>query len=166
MPVQAEGEFALVKDKLEPALQLSGQPVKRGTMAHEHIVYMMLVDSAARAGDDAAIRRFAPKLEELALRDEHKPYLAVAHRAWGISHRLAGEYSEAETRLNKALEIFEELETCWQIGRTLFEMGELALAKADDEAANNYFSRANDLFEDLDARPDIIRTQDKIKTLV
>jgi hypothetical protein len=95
-------------------------------MAHEHVVYMMLVDSAARTGDESAIRKFAPRLEELVLRDDHKPYLAVAHRAWGVAHRLSGEYTDAETRLGKALGIFEELESRWQIARTLFEMGELA----------------------------------------
>jgi tetratricopeptide (TPR) repeat protein len=133
-------------------------------MAHEHIVYMMLVDSAARAGDETTIRQFVPQLEELALRDDHKPYLAVAHRAWGIAHRLAGEYSDAETRLEKAMEIFEELETRWQIGRTLFEMGELAMAKADGGTAQSYFSRAQDLFEELGAGPDMIRTQTMIET--
>jgi len=139
-------------------LQLSGQPVKRGTMAHEHIVYMMLVDSAARAGDETTIRRFVPKLEELALRDDHKPYLAAAHRAWGVAQRLAGEYKDAETSLKKALEIFEELETRWQIGRTLFEMGELSLAKTENEAARAYFARAQAGFEELGAGPDLART--------
>jgi len=133
-------------------------------MAHEHIVYMMLVDSAVRAGDETAIRQFAPQLEELALRDDHKPYLAVAHRAWGVAHRLAEEYQEAETRLEKALEIFEEINTRWQIGRTLFELGELAMAKADGGAAQSYFSRAQDLFEELGAGPDMIRTQTMIET--
>jgi len=166
LPLQAEGEFALVKDKLEPSLELSGQPVKRGTMAHEHIVYMMLVDSAARAGDESTVRRFAPKLEELALRDDHKPYLAVAHRAWGVAHRLAGEFTDAETRLEKALEIFEELETRWQIGRTLFEMGELALAKNDSESAHSYFSRAQDVFEELGAGPDIAQTAAVLETII
>jgi len=134
-------------------------------MAHEHIVYMMLVDSAARAGDETAIRRFAPKLEELALRDDHKPYLAVAHRAWGIAHRLAREYTDAETRLEKALEIFEELETRWQLGRTLFEMGELAMAKADGGTAHSYFSRAQDVFEEIDAGPDVTRTAAVLETI-
>ncbi len=134
-------------------------------MAHEHIVYMMLVDSAARAGDETAIRQFAPKLEELALRDDHKPYLAVAHRAWGIAHRLAEEYTDAETRLEKALEIFEELETRWQIGRTLHEMGELAMAKADGGAAHSYFSRAQDVFEEINAGPDVTRTAAVLETI-
>ena len=55
MPLQAGGEFALVKEKLELALELSGQPVKRGTMAHQHIVYMMLAEAATQL-DDAAMR--------------------------------------------------------------------------------------------------------------
>lgn len=126
-------------------------------MAHEHIVYMMLVDAAAQVEDEATIRKFAPRLEELALRDDHQPYLAVAHRAWGIAHRLAGEYQEAGERLNKALHIFESLETRWQIGRTLFELGELSLAQTDGEAAYGYFTRAQEHFEDLGAKPDLAR---------
>ena len=154
-----------MKEKLEPALELSGQPVKRGTMAHEHIVYMMLVDAAARIGDEAAIRKFAPRLEELALRDDHKPYLAVAHRARGIAHRIAGEYTEAESRLKQALEIFESLEVNWQIGCTLFELGELALAQTDGAAAHSYFMLAQAHFEELGARPDIARTAAVLENL-
>jgi tetratricopeptide (TPR) repeat protein len=134
-------------------------------MAHEHIVYMMLVDSATRAGDEDTIRNFVPKLEELALRDDHKPYLAVAHRAWGVAHRLAGEYSDAETRLEQALELFEEIGTRWQVGRTLFEMGELAMAKINGGAAHSYFSRAQDVFEEIGAKPDMMRTKAKIESL-
>jgi tetratricopeptide (TPR) repeat protein len=156
--VQAEGEFALVKDKLESALELSGQPVKRGTMAHEHIVYMMLVDAAARAGDETAIQKYAPKLEELAARDKHIPYLAVAHRAWGIAHRLAGEYAEAEKSTQAALGIFEDLGMPWQTGRTWLEKGQLAMAKSENEAAREHFSRAQQLFEALGAGPDADRT--------
>jgi tetratricopeptide (TPR) repeat protein len=146
-----------VKEKLEPSLKLSGQPVKRGTMAHEHIVYMMLVDAAARARDEKTIRKFAPQLEELAQRDDHQPYLAVAHRAWGIAYRLAGEYQQAEERLQKALGIFEKLGTPWQIGRTLYELGELALDQTDGAAARNYFEQAGGLFEELGARSDLAR---------
>jgi tetratricopeptide (TPR) repeat protein len=127
-------------------------------MAHEHIVYMMLVDAAARAGDEDAIRKFAPQLEELAQRDNHQPYLAVAHRAWGIAHRTAGEYPEAGKRSQQALEIFEGLGMPWQVGRTLFEMGELALAKGENEAAQDHFSQAMEMFEQIGAGPDAART--------
>jgi tetratricopeptide (TPR) repeat protein len=127
-------------------------------MAHEHIVYMMLVDAAARAGDEAAIRKFAPRLEELALRDDHKPYLAVAQRAWGIALCIAGEYEGADSRLQKALAIFEESESSWQIGRTQFELGKLALAQTNGAAAHSYFMLAQTHFEELGAKPDIART--------
>ena len=134
-------------------------------MAHEHIVFMMLVDAAARTRDEAAIRKFTPRLEELALRDDHKPYLAVAHRAWGVALRLSGEYEEAETRLEKALAIFEENESSWQIGRTLYELGELALAQTDGRAAHSYFMLAQTRFEELGAKPDIARTAEFLEIL-
>ena len=132
-------------------------------MAHEHIVYMMLVDSASRAVNESAIRKYAPRLEELAVRDDHKPYLAVAHRAWGIAHRLAGEYKKAAGRLDSALNIFEELEMPWQIGRTLYELGELALAQTEGGDAYVYFTRAQEMFEQLGAKPDIARTTAKLE---
>jgi tetratricopeptide (TPR) repeat protein len=157
--LQAEGEFALVQQRLEPALGLSGQPVKRGTMAHEHIVYMMLVDSAALVEDKAAIRRYAPRLEELARRDDHRPYLAVAQRAWGIAHRLAGEYSEAETLLHKAADLFTELDARWQVGRTFFEMGKLELERSNPDLAKDYFDKALGAFEELRAQPDADRVR-------
>lgn len=134
-------------------------------MAHEHIVYMMLVDSAARAKDEDAIRNFAPRLEELASRDDHKPYLAVAHRAWGIALRIAGEYEEADVRLQKALAIFESLESSWQIGRTQYELGELALAQTDGARASNFFMEARSHFEALGAKPDLARIEKILQKL-
>lgn len=107
-----------MREHLEKALGLAGQPVKRGTMAHDHDVHMVLTDSAMQLRDVDALRRYAPRLEELARRDDHRLYLAIAHRAWGVAHRLAGEHAQATTRLNQALELFVELETRWQIGRT------------------------------------------------
>ncbi|TFH36805.1 MAG: tetratricopeptide repeat protein [Anaerolineales bacterium] len=165
MPLQAEGKFALIQKRLEPALELSGQPVKRGTMAHEHIVYMMLVDSAAMAGDEAAIRKYAPLLQALAEQDDHRPYLAISQRAWGIAHRIAGEYAEAEECLKVALRLFGELDTRWQIGRTLFEMGELESARSNTELAEDYFTQALGAFESLEASPDIIRTRAAVMQL-
>ena len=144
---------------MKPALELSGQPVKRGTMAHEHIVYMMMADSAARIHDEAAIRSYAPPLEELARRDEHRPYLAIAYRALGVAHRLAGEYEAAETRLMQAIGTFAELESNWQLGRTLFEMAELERARSNLESARDYGAQALAAFEAVQATPDADRTR-------
>lgn len=155
----AEGEFALVMSRLETALGLPGQPVKRGTMAHEHIVYMMLVDTAARAGDLAALDRYVPQLEELAARDQHKPYLAVAKRAAGVAQRLRGRLDEAEHSLNEAAEAFQSLEMDWQLGRTLAELGRLESKKGDLEKAEQHFNRAMDLFEKIGARDSFNRAR-------
>jgi tetratricopeptide (TPR) repeat protein len=159
LPLQAQGEFAPLQEQLAPALELPGQPVKRGTMAHQHIVYMMMTDSAAQSRDAERLQLYAPKLEELATRDEHLPYLAVAHRAQGIAHRLAGDPVEAVARLNKAMEIFTMLQAGWQIGRTYFEMGEAAQSLSDSERAQGYFNQALAAFEAMKAMPDIERTR-------
>jgi hypothetical protein len=128
-------------------------------MAHQHIMYMMLADSAANSRDEEAIRRYAVPLEELATKDDHRPYRAVAHRAWGVAHRLAGEHAEAEARLNQALEMFEVLQINWQVGRTLVEFAELELARSGQAAACSNLERALTAFEGLQAMPDVEQTK-------
>lgn len=128
-------------------------------MAHKHIVYMMLAESAAQLRDGDALIRYSSLLEELAARDDHQPYLAIAHRSWGIAHRLNGEYDEAGARLRKALALFNELEAHWQIGRTHVEIAELALAQSDTAGARDQFSQALSEFETIRAKPDMERTR-------
>lgn len=159
MPLQAEGEFAQVKNRLETGLGLSGQPVKRGTMAHLHIVYMMLVDTAATAGDGETIEKYAPLLEELAIRDKHKPYLAISRRARGVAHRLKHEFDQAEKYLLQALEFFESAGMPWQQGRTLFELGELALQEKNNRVSQERFTQAFEIFNRIAAKPDAERTK-------
>ena len=144
---------------MEQSLETPGQPIKNGSMPHEHSVYMMLVDSAAQARDEPVLRQFAPRLEELAVRDGHRPYLAIAERGWGVAHRLAGEHAEAEARLRQALELFEGLQARWQIGRTLIELAELDLARSDAEKARDHYSQALAEFEAMQARPDAERAR-------
>jgi tetratricopeptide (TPR) repeat protein len=159
LPLQAEGEFTLIRQKLELALGLDGQPVKRGTMAHDHIVLMMLADAAAQFRDLAGLHLYGPQLEELARRDDHQPYLAVAHRAWGVACLLEGRHGEAETRLQQALEIFEAMAARWQIGRTLTVRAELDLARSDPAAARAHLAAALAEFEAIGAVPDMERTR-------
>ncbi len=109
--------------------------------------------------DEAALHQHAPLAEEMAMRDGHTLYQASAHRAFGVMQRLAGDYAEAEVRLNQALELFEGLDTRWQIGRTLFELAEVALGRTDPDQARDYFSRALASFEEIGAVPDMARTQ-------
>ena len=165
MPLRAEGEFALVKEIVETALDKSGQPVNTGTMAHDHDVYMALADAAMETRDEAALRTYAPLLMELAERDGHGLYLAIAQRADGVARRLAGDTAGAEAQLHLALEVFERLGARWQVGRTLFELGEAAVKAENGEAARTYWGRALAAFEAIQARPNAERTQEALAAL-
>src|SRR6266542_7172823 len=153
----AEGEFALVRQHLEAALVKRARP--GGAPGSDHDLYAMLADAAAKERDEATLRKYAPLAEETATRIDHKLYMAIAHRAWGVAHRLAGEYAEGERRLKLALNIFQELHTPWQSGVTLFEFGELARAQGNIDAARDHFSRALIAFEEMRAGPDAARTR-------
>ena len=74
---------------------------------------------------------------------------------------LIGEAQSGE----EALEMFEGLETRWQIGRTLSELAELALAQTDQAQARDYFSRALVAFEEMKAVPDAARTREALRLL-
>jgi tetratricopeptide (TPR) repeat protein len=155
----AEGEFALVRQHLEGALKQGAEWVG------DHDLYALLADAAAQQRDEAALGRYAPLAEETATHYDHTLYKAVAHRALGVAHGLAGDHSQAETRFNQALELFRGLETRWQIGRTLFELGELARTRADGAAAQDYFTSALEEFETLGAAPDMARTRAALEAL-
>jgi hypothetical protein len=158
LPLKAQGEFALVKQNLENAIGTAGQPVNFGTMAHDHEIYMTLADTAVELRDVDALRKYAPPLEKLASRDNHKLYLAIAHRALGVGHWLAGENAAAETHLRQALGLFTKLGARWQIGRTLFELGESKLADSRMKA-REYYSQALGSFEEIQALPNAERTR-------
>ena len=147
----AEGEFALMQQHLEAALKLSSSV--GADPAGDHDVYAMLVDGAAQQRNLVGLQKYAPLAEKTATRIDHKLHLAIAHRAWGVAYTLAGEYLQAEARFKKGLEIFTSYPAPWQIGRTLFEMGELARARTEKEQARDYFSRALSAFEKLHAAP-------------
>jgi tetratricopeptide (TPR) repeat protein len=164
LPLKAQGEFALVKQNLENAIGTAGQPVNFGTMAHDHEIYMILADTAVELRDADALRKYAPPLESLASRDNHNLYLAIAYRALGVEHRLAGERAPAETRLRQALELFTKLGTRWQIGRTLFELGELTLTLSPTKA-REYYSQALSSFEEIQAQTNAEQTRAALNSL-
>lgn len=152
-----------MKQRLEMALQNrfanSTQVFNNGSWAGDHDLYAMLADTAARQRDEAMLRQYAPLAEELADRYGHRLYQAIAHRAWGVAHRLAGEYPAAETRLEQALALFRQLGTRWQSGRTLTDLGELEWLRGDAVRAHDHFSRALAAFDEVGALPDAARAR-------
>ncbi len=163
--MSAGGEFALAREQVEKAIGTYSQPVKWGTGPHDHDLYAILADIAAQQRDLTAINKYAPRAEQLAARDGHLLYLAMVHRARAVAHRLAGEYADATARFNRALELFDTLGTCWQIGRTLVEFGEMEQARQDYVRAREYFSRALTEFEAMRAAPDLAATRLRLQNL-
>lgn len=131
-------------------------------MAHDHDVYMTLTDAAAQQEDALGLALYLPRLAELAQRDNHKLYRAIAHRARGVAQRLAGEFGEAQAQLYAALDLFGELGTHWQMGRTLAELGEMESARGVQDGAQSFFARALVEFETLGAAPDAARVRSKL----
>lgn len=131
----------------------------------DHDIYAMLVDMAALQRDEAGIRNYAPLAEELAVRYGHVLYQAVARRAWGIAERLAGLYAASAAHLYQALDGFTGMNARWQMGRTLFELGELAAVQGDKDQARNYYTRALAEFQAMRAAPDAERTGKALKSL-
>ena len=161
----AEGEFALVRQHLEQALPKPAIPPGNVAPGADHDLYAMLADACAQQRDLAGLRRYALLAEEAANRYGHRLYQAIASRAIGVERRLVGEFGESEARLLKALELFGELGTAWQIGRTFFELGELAAASTDMVGGRDYFARALAAFESMRAVPDAERARQALSTL-
>ena len=80
-------------------------------------------------------------------------------------HRLTGDHEKAEARLKQALELFQGLETRWQIGRTLYELAQLAMAREEHTLARDYLSHALVVFEEIGANPDAARTRARLASL-
>lgn len=161
----AEGEFTLVKQYLQAALARPSLELSHSTPASNFDLYVILVDVAVWERDLPTLQKYTPLAAELVARYEHKLYQAIIHRAQGVAHRLSSEYTDAETQLSQALEGFQKLETRWQIGRTLYELAELALARTDKATARAYFSRALVAFEEMEAVPDAARTRAVLASL-
>jgi len=158
----AEGEFALIHEYGKAGLI---RPSKGWATFGDHDLYSLLVDAATIQRDKDALSQFIPLAEEYAKRYDHKLYQAIAHRARGVLHRLAGEYVEAESKLNQALELFNEMNTRYQIGRTLFELGELSAAQKNADTAWEYFTRALEAFESLQAVTEMVRVRVALEIL-
>jgi hypothetical protein len=148
---------------LQDGFEKQGQPVSSGTMAHEHEMYLGLTDTAMELRDEAAINTYAPVLEELAKRDNHKLYLGIAYRAQGVAFHLTGKHTEAERRLDQALDIFTELNCNWQMGRTLLELGQVNAKKK--AKAREYYLRALSAFEKIQSTPYAARARSALDSL-
>ena len=152
---------------MEGAINKSGQPVNFGTMPHDHELYMTLAECAREQRDPQGLTKYGTSLMELANRDGHQLYTAIASRALGVAERLAGRLTESEALLKQALNLFQALGARWQCGQTLAELAELELARPrkSKSKAHEYYASALQLFEELEAMPHADRARRLLATV-
>lgn len=138
---------------MEPALDTSAEWIG------DHDLYAMLADVSVLQRDLAGIRQFAGHAEEYAKRYGHGLYLAIALRARGVAYYLSGDFDAARTRLEESLAIFRSMDAGWQIGRTIFELGELSRAKGELVRARAHYAEALHHFDRMNARVDATRVR-------
>ncbi len=134
-------------------------------MAANLDLYVMAVDAAARSQDEEGLSQYLPAAEEAAARVNHSLFVAVARRARGVKHRLAGEWDQAADQLAAAVEEFRALDTPWQIGLTLLELGEVEHSQGNTDLAGEHYSEALTAFEGLGAAPDAERARAALESL-
>ncbi len=159
----AAGEFAQVKNHLERGLGLMSET--RVAVGGDHDLYAMLADASARERDHANLKKFTGPAEEHANRLEHRLYQGVAHRARAVEHTLEGQFDQAADRLARAMQIFEDLDTQWQLGRCLFEWGQLEQARDDKKSAHGHYMQALRVFDRLGAKPFADQTRRAMESL-
>lgn len=125
----------------------------------------MAVDTAARAEDEDGLSKYLAIAEEAAARVNHNLYIAVARRARGVSHRLAGDWDQAADQLAAAVDEFRSIETPWQIGRTLLELGEVERSRGNADLARAHYLEALSAFETLGAVPDAEHARSALEAL-
>ncbi len=125
----------------------------------------MLADISAQQRDLAGLQKYAVRAEQYAVQLRHTLYEGIARRSLGVMHWLNGDRAASERQLQRALEIFKELETRWQIGRTHLELGDLARERADSSAAVAHYAEAIKAFEEMQASPALEQARGKLESL-
>jgi hypothetical protein len=128
-------------------------------------MYAVAVEAAVRAHDAENLNKYLILAEETSAKIDHRLYQAIARRGRGVSGSLAGEYDDAADHLTAAVEDFRELDTPWQIGRTLMELGKVEQQRGNDTLAKGHYSEALSAFEGLGAAPDVERARATLDSL-
>jgi len=142
-PLMGRGEFAQVKEHLIAA---SEKPSVGWNPVGDHEVYVLLADIGAMHRDRELLSAYAFRSDEISLSLNHLLYHAITLRALAILDWLDHDFVRAEERLKESCQLFQQLETHWQIGRTLYDLGELSAGMGKHDEAKSYFTQAQAAF--------------------
>lgn len=151
-----EGEFALIKEHLTTAMRL---PPVGWNPVGEHEILVLLADIGAMNRDEALLATYAYEADFISLSLDHLLYHAMAIRALGILDWLHRDYARAEDQLRESIRLFQQLETRWQLGRTLYDLGELSMDLGRTMQAREFFMQALLAFEEMGAEPYMAKTK-------
>ena len=140
------GEFALAKEHLVAA---SEKPPIGWNPMGVHEVYVLLADIGALQRDKELLTAYALRSDEISLSLNHHLYHAIALRALAILDWLDHDFARAEERLKESCQLFQRLETRWQIGRTLLDLCELSTSMGNQDEAKTYFTQAQSAFKTM-----------------
>jgi hypothetical protein len=87
------------------------------------VVHTNLLEVYALEEQGAEVEARADAVLSMARRSGARKELAQAHRALGIHLTSLRRWPEAEQQLTQALGIYRELDTRWEVGRTLYHLG-------------------------------------------
>ena len=75
------------------------------------------------------------------------------------------DWEQAERDLQRSLDVFRKLRSRLNIGRSLYQMGNLAVSQGQNDKAARYFDEAHGLFSEIGARLDAQRTETALKDI-
>jgi hypothetical protein len=140
------GEFALAKEHLITATET---PPNGWNPIGDHEVYILLADIGALQRDKELLSAYALRSSRISLSLNHHLYHAIALRALAILDWLHHDLARAEVRLKESCQLFQRLETHWQLGRTLFDLGELSAIMGKQDEAEIYIDKAQSAFKTM-----------------
>lgn len=141
-----QGEFAQAREHLMAAIE---KPSIGWNPVGDHEVSVLLADIGAMHRDIPLLAAYALQADEISLSLDHHLYHAIALRALGILDWLNGESAQAAARLTESCRIFQQIDTRWQLGRTLSDLGEVSAGLGRSEEAESYFARSRNILEDM-----------------
>jgi tetratricopeptide (TPR) repeat protein len=91
--------------------------------------------------------------------------MGTAYRYLGLVTLTEGKFIEAESHLEKSLEIFGEYFKGWDIATTLIYLGEARLLSGDQSEAKKYLLEALRIARDIHSRPLLLEAVTALSSL-
>ena len=149
----AQGRVDAALSTIRRVLDETVEPLKRAGLLPAYVEIVLT------AGDVDAASRACLELEDLAERYESAMLGAMVAYARGAVQLAEGDARGALAALRRAADVWQELETPYDVARTRVLVGLACRVLGDDDAATLELEAARATFERLGAAPDVVRVE-------